>query len=244
MKYLAKFVGLLILMGFLWSCNENSSTPIENLSSGEDTELSGTFLKPGETAQYEITLENLAPASGPGASQPLSPPVLVTHKPPLRLFKLNSFASEELRYIAEDAVNDPMLDLLSQSDDVFETVVGGLILPGTSATYTIAAKRGYHKLSTVTMLVNTNDGFTGVDKLNLPAKGSQVYYLRAYDAGTEQNTELAAHIPGPCCGNAMVRVATQERIQYHEGIQGSGDLDPQIYGWSEPVAKLTVKRVD
>jgi hypothetical protein len=230
-------------MGLLWSCNEDSSTPIDNLSGGEGTELSGNFLKPGEEAHYEITLENLAPATGPGASQPVSPPVLVTHKPPLRLFKLNSFASDELRYIAEDAVNDPMLNLLGQSDDVFDVVVGGLIFPGTSATYYITAKRGYHKLSMVTMLVNTNDAFTGVDKLNLPANGSQEYYLRAYDAGTEQNTESAAHIPGPCCGNPLVRVPTQERVQYHEGIQGDGDLDPQTYGWNEPVAKLTVTSV-
>jgi hypothetical protein len=231
-------------MGVLWSCGKDSSIPLENLPSGKDTQLSGNFLKPMEVTQYEITLENLAPAPGPGASQPLSPPVLVTHRPPLRLFKLNSFASEELRYIAEDAVNTPMLDLLSQSKDVFDMVEGTLILPGASDTYAITAKRGYHKLSIVTMLVNTNDGFTGLDKLNLPKKGSQVYYLRAYDAGTEQNTELADHIPGPCCGNALVRVPTHERIQYHEGIQGGGDLDPQTYGWNEPIARLTITRIN
>jgi hypothetical protein len=231
-------------MGLVWSCNKDTSAPLDIISSQKDSDLGGNFLKPMEVAQYEIAVENLSPATGPGASQPLSPPVLVTHKSPLRLFKLNSFASDELRYIAEDAVNTPMLNLLSQSNDVFDVVVGGLILPGTSSTYTITAKRGYHKLSIVTMLVNTNDAFTGVDKLNLPKKGSQVYYLRAYDSGTEQNTESAAHIPGPCCGNAMVRVPTNERIQYHEGIQGISDLDPQTYGWNEPVAKLTITRIN
>jgi hypothetical protein len=241
------FSAVLLLFGLLAGCSSDTSGPDMNNINGEAFE--GSFAKKmiGQeaSASYQVTLENLTPATAPGASQPFSPAVLVTHKPPLRLFKWNSYASDELLNIAEDANNQPMLDLLNNSDQVAQVVVGtGVIFPGESETFTIEAKRGMHKLSLVTMLVNTNDGFTGVDKLNLPEEGSTEVYLRAYDAGTERNTELASDIPGPCCGSHFVRVPTHERISYHQGIQGIGDLDPATYGWNEPVAKLTITRLN
>ncbi|MDH3253038.1 MAG: spondin domain-containing protein [Ignavibacteria bacterium] len=227
----------------LSSCGHNSSEPPGVLSEETGTTQQGSLLKQGDIGTYEITLENLAPATGPGSSQPLSPPVIASHSPSFRLFHVGGFASHELRQIAEDAFNDPMLTFLNSSDQVHDVEFGGPpILPGESATYTIQASTGFHKISLVTMLVNTNDGFTGVDKVTVPEKGSKVFYLRAYDAGTEENTELAAHIPGPCCGNPFVRVPTRERIRFHRGIRGSGDLDPAVYGWNEPVAKLTITR--
>jgi hypothetical protein len=94
------------------------------------------------------------------------------------------------------------------------------------------------------MLVNTNDAFTGVTRFKLPKHNSEEYYLYAYDAGTEENTELGAHIPGPCCGNPFQGNATEEKISVHNGILGVGDLDPATYNWGEKVAKLTIRRID
>jgi len=235
----------LILLGLLAGCNKDTSKPeMDSMDQKLSTQSKVGDLENSTVTQYQVTLENLTPATAPGASQPFSPAIVATHKPPLRIFKWNSYASNELLNVAEDANNQPLIDLLSQSENVYQVVTGtGVILPGESETFTIGASRDVHKLSLVTMLVNTNDGFTGVDKLNLPKSGTQVVYLRAYDAGTEQNTELAANIPGPCCGSHFVRVPTHERISYHRGILGIGDLDPATYGWDEPVAKLTVTRI-
>lgn len=192
-------------------------------------------------AEYEVVIENLTPNNGNGASQPFSPPILATHALTYHVFQEGKYASDELRQVAEDAVGGPMVTMLSTSPFVNDVAEGGgVILPGKSASFMIKAKVGFRKLSLVAMLVNTNDGFVGIDGLRLPAHGSQTYYLDAYDAGTEKNTEMKAHIPGPCCGSPGVRVPTHEKIDTHDGIEGVGDLDPAVWGWKEPTAKLTI----
>lgn len=35
-----------------------------------------------------------------------------------------------------------------------------------------------------------------------------------------------------------------QRIRLHKGIRGIGDIDPGIYDWDEPAAKLTVTVID
>jgi len=60
-----------------------------------------------------------------------------------------------------------------------------------------------NSLSIAGMLVNTNDGFSGLNGVELseiePGHIS-VYYAYAYDAGTEFNSELTGTIPGPADG--------------------------------------------
>lgn len=193
---------------------------------------------------YEITIENLTPATGAGASQPFSPPVLTTHGRNLHLFRPQRFASNELAQIAEDAINGPMIEWLRDSGKTRDIVEGdGVILPGTEARYEIRADARNRRLSTVFMLVNTNDGFGGLDAVKLPLFGEAVHYVMAYDAGSERNTEAASDIPGPCCGSPGAGTPTHERIMRHAGIQGVGDLDPDVYGWTEPVARVTIRRL-
>jgi hypothetical protein len=115
-------------------------------------------------------------------------------------------------------------------------------MPGTAATYTVSARGPYARLSLLTMLVNTNDAFTGLDSVRLRGR-ERVVYTRAYDAGSERNNELAAFIPGPCCGNPFVRDPEGALVRKHPGIQGGADLDPAVYGWSGPVARITIERV-
>jgi len=231
MNKLFGILSLFILSLFLIGCQDESDVP----SSSGQLSKNSSF-----SAEYEITIENLAPAG----SQPLSPPVFAVHSNAFRMFHIGGYATDELAQIAQDAFNDPMITLLNGSDDVFDVVVGaGPIPPGASATFNAEASGNYIKLSFATMLVNTNDGFTGVDKLQLPQQGTKVYYLRAYDAGSELNTESDDHIPGPCCGNPFAGISTNEKIAFHPGIEGVGDLSPAVYGWDEPVAKLTITRL-
>jgi hypothetical protein len=85
------------------------------------------------------------------------------------------------------------------------------------------------QVSIVTMLINTNDAFTGVDAIQLPERHVAVRSI-AYDAGSEVNNELRAYIPGPCCNNMFVRQPEGDLIRPHAGITGRGDLDPAVYG--------------
>ena len=113
--------------------------------------------------------------------------------------------------------------------------------PGATSTFEFDARRGAH-VSLVSMLVNTNDAFTGLDSVRL-GNGTQVYEVGAYDAGTEVNNENSSHIPGPVGNNPFVRDPEGGVIAHHEGILGVGDTDPAIIGWEGPVARITIERV-
>jgi len=244
-----RYISVISVFALILSC-ENSGDSLIN-SSNEPDLRRGSVLdnqvniaSPG-VAKYEITFTNLAPATGPGASQPMSPPVLAAHTRFIHVFQNGKYASSEVAQLAEDAVSDPLVNALGSNDHVFSVVRGdGVVFPGASATFTLYSKVGFRKLSIVSMLVNTNDAFAGLDALRLPVRGSKTVYLRSYDAGSEANTESMDNIPGPCCGSPLVRVPTKERIHFHPGISGHGDLDPDVYGWDEPVAKVTITRVD
>lgn len=188
-------------------------------------------------ATYEITLENLTSA------QVFSPPLFLTHRPHVRLFQIGKYASDELRAIAEDGNNGPAAELASASERVFDVAATSApVPPGQKVTVEVIAPPGA-KLSLASMLVQTNDGFTGADRIRLPRNGTETYNLDTYDAGTEANNERAAFIPGPPFGGTQ-RDPTQEPITHHHGIQGGADLDPAVYNWTDPSARLTVTRVD
>ena len=242
LKYLA---AILISFTLFLACNDDQVVTNESTKINSNQDFSEGLAKGNAYAEFEIKLENLTPATGPGASQPFSPPVMATHTPFFHIFKVHKYASTELGQLAEDAVNAPMLDLLDNSFLVYDIVEGGAgpIFPASYQKFMVKAKLPFKKFSLVAMLVNTNDAFTGIDGARLPLWGSRTYYLKAYDAGTEKNTELKANIPGPCCGSPHVRVPTHQRIKMHKGILGVGDLSPKTYGWDNPVAKLTVTRI-
>lgn len=192
------------------------------------------------TVTWQVTVTNLTPAG----SQPLSPPLFVVHDKRVNVWQVGEIASHGVSAIAEDANNGPLESALPQLrgvDAVF-TGAGGPIPSGASATYELTAHRGA-RLSIVSMLVNTNDAFTGVDALRLRGRHIALDTV-AYDAGSEANNELAGFIPGPCCNNPFVRDPEGALIRPHEGITGVGDLDPAIYDWTGPVARITFERID
>jgi hypothetical protein len=196
------------------------------------------------TRVWRVTIQNLTPpgAGAPG-SQPLSPPLFVVHSRSVDVWSVGGIVSNPVAAIAEDANNAPAESALAELRgvrDVF-TGAGGPIPSGTSRTYTVETKGKYNRLSVVTMLVNTNDAFTGLDSYRLRGREAVVRKV-AYDAGSERNNELAAYIPGPCCGHPFVRDPEGALIRMHPGIAGVGDLDPAVYGWEGAVAKITIER--
>ena len=186
---------------------------------------------------YEVTLENLTDG------QIFSPPIFITHKRGYQLFYLRGRTSEELRLIAETGNNGPAAESANASRKVFDVEALSVpLLPGESLTVTIQARKNSN-LSLASMLVQTNDGFVGANSLRLPRENTRDFYLRTYDAGTEKNNELADYVPGPPFGGTL-RDPSYQRIRLHRGILGIGDVDPAIYGWDEPTAKLTITLLD
>ncbi|MCI0689695.1 MAG: spondin domain-containing protein [Sporichthyaceae bacterium] len=197
------------------------------------------------TRTWKVTIENLTPP-GPGApgSQPLSPPLLVVHTNAVDVWSAGERASAGVAAIAEDADNVPLTDALSGLPGVHSvfTGAGGPIPSGSSASYTVRTSGRFNRLTLLTMLVNTNDAFTGLDGLHLD-DARMVRRTVSWDAGSERNNELEAFIPGPCCNNPFVRDLEHRRIRPHRGITGVGDLDPALYDWPEPVARITIERL-
>lgn len=225
----------------------------------------------GEARRYEVTIANLT------SGQPLTPPVVATHRGRNQLFKVGQPASVGVREIAENGNNAPLLAFLAADpfgriSELTEAGGGPLVPAGTpggiqdppsgpefpaATTFTIGAEPGARRLSFVSMLVCTNDGFTGVNGLRLPRRvgGTVSAQTAGYDARTERNTEDFADIVPPCqgligassgepgMGVSNPALAEGGVISHHPGIQGGADLDPSIHGWTDPVAQITVKRI-
>lgn len=191
------------------------------------------------SGSWKITIENL---TNPEA-QPFSPPLFVVHDRRVYVWRTGQIASHAIAAVMEDANNavaESAYNSLSGVSHAF-TGPGGPLAPGTSRSYTVTTNGPFRRLSIVTMLVNTNDGFTGLDSLRLTRQRRTIPTI-AYDAGSEKNNQLKAFIPGPCCGNFFVRDPEGAVIRPHPGIQaGVGDLDPAIFGWQNPVAQITVE---
>lgn len=74
----------------------------------------------------------------------------------------------------------------------------------------------------------------------------------AYDAGTEANTEAAAHIPGPAGGGEGFNVARDDiadRVAIHSGVvsQDDGFAASDLTGqhrFDNPVAQVRIERIN
>ena len=190
------------------------------------------------TKTWRVTITNLTSA------QPLSPPLFAVHTNKVDVWSVGSVASPGVAAIAEDADNSTLTAALTGAPGVrsVKTGVGGPIAPGTSRTYAVETRGKHNRVSVLTMLVNTNDAFTGLDSFRLRGHGSSLATM-AYDAGSERNNELRSHIPGPCCNNPFVRDPEGALIRHHEGITGRGELSPAVYDWADPAARITIERV-
>ncbi len=196
------------------------------------------------TGTYDITVENLT------SGQPLSPPLIVAHRPGASVWKNGSVASHVVAAIAEDANNAPALQLLRGARGVQVAKTGvdlgasapAPIPPGARQTYRIRVADS-SRLSLTTMLVNTNDGFTGLSSYRL-RRGTRTMTRPAYDAGSEKNNQDKAFIPGPVGGNPFVRDPEGRVIRQHPGLlPGVGDLTSAKHGFNRrAVAKVTVSR--
>ena len=181
------------------------------------------------------------------SKQIISPPVVASHSWMVRVFNPGKPASDELAALAEDGDFSGLVATLEGDDNVLDVAVGdGLLMPGQTVSLDLAVTGFFDRISAVGMLVTTNDAFFGLESLKL--RGSPTPVVRttapAYDAGTEANSESCAFIPGPPCGNPMVRdtAGAEGFIHVHPGLHGSADLSPAEWDWQNPVVRIAVAR--
>ncbi len=212
------------------------------------------------TRTYTVTITNLTDG------QPFTPPLVATHKRPADFFDVGSPASYGIKEIAENGNLAPLMDSLLASNKVSDVVVAVAgdpppLMPGASVTFDIDGGPGAKWLSYASMLICTNDGFTGADGLRLPKTVGETVSATsfAYDAGTEINTEYFGDIVPPCpaltgvassvAGSGMSNGALAEGgvITHHDGVMTAAGMDAllvSVHGWdtSLPVARITVTR--
>jgi hypothetical protein len=213
------------------------------------------------TRTYEVTIENLTDG------QPFSSPIAATHQGGLKLFRVRRPASEGIQQIAENGNNGSMRgflesnplvhDLAEASEPLVPEGAPGSAMFEDEVTLTLESTRRARFLGFATMLVCTNDGFTRIGRTMLPGQVGQqsVLFTVGYDAGTEINTEDYADMVEPCqaliagsvsepgTGETDPTLSENGVVHLHEGIQGIADLDPDVHGWMEPVARVTIERV-
>ena len=232
-----------------------SDTPTEMPANDVALEAAAEEAAASATRMYEVTITNHT------GGQPLTPPLVATHNGEVRIFRFGKPASYELKEIAENGNLAPQEAALLANPNVYDVVVAvgspPPVLPGGSITFNISGPDKLTQLSWASMLICTNDGFTGRERFLMPWKVGQTRSVRTigYDAGTEINTEDFADMVPPCAaltgvpssdpGTGMSNPALAEngKVRAHRGIHGEDDLDPSIHGWQGSVATLSVTRL-
>jgi len=188
---------------------------------------------------YELTIRNTNPG------QNFSPPVIILHDAGYRLFELGQPATAALWRLAEDGVTAEFLPLTDTDAAVREVMVGKAIHRRNSPEVTLEIEASRELLvSLAAMLSLTNDGFVAARSVPLPTEvaATTTVGLRAFDAGSEANTELCAHVPCKIHDQRMTEGA-EGFVSEHPGIRGDADL-PLSRAWTEPeLGTLTITRL-
>ena len=192
---------------------------------------------------YAVTVTNLTYA------QPLSPLGVVLHGDE-KLWMVGTDASVSLEKLAEGGDNT---DFIAGSSILASSSSDGVILPGSASTVDISTTdRNATFFTAATMLVNTNDAFsglTGVDISTMAVDDTKSWSLNVYDAGTEANTEAMGTIPGPADGGTGFDATRDDVnfISYHSGVVSQDDglsnsVLTQAHRFDNPAIKLTITR--
>lgn len=182
----------------------------------------------GSTSSLTVTMRNTS------ESQPMTPPIFVLHNTGTHLFQVTQPASPQVIGIAENGDNPPMVALvegLVASGDASAFGVGfadpanpGPLTPGMSATFDVDLTSEDQVMSVISMVVCTNDGFSGADSLALPADTSTTLTLPIYDAGSESNVLTLNYWVPPCSADMMSDNITDDEngaVDLHPGQSGS-----------------------
>lgn len=201
---------------------------------------------------YQITFKNLTSsaltAGAPPAQtgQRLSPPVFVTHSVAYSAFNVGQTAPETIWRIAEGGDRS---FLLSEVNALVGTSVLSVAAPLSaplpqqeSVSVVVQADASHRLLSFASMLGWTNDGFIGVNGLDLSTiTGTVTINLFGYDAGSERNNEANGFLGALGLGNA--RDVEGGVITNHLGIRGDANA-PAAWNWLPgAAASLTITPV-
>ena len=209
--------------------------------------VSGALATTPVVAQdLDITVTNLTHATY------FTPLLIAAHPSGTHVFQAGTAASTNLQAMAEGGdISGLSSDLDAIGADQVEDPAGGFLAPGAGTSTDLITAAANDRLSLVGMPLPTNDGFVGLDGLELPdAAGTYTYTVDAYDAGTEANTETAATVPGPAAGGEGFNAARDDtgRVSGHPGVVTADDglatlALGEAHRFDRAVARLKVTRL-
>lgn len=217
-------------------------------SSDNDEQMTVTPPSPPvvTSKQFQVTFTNNTNA------QPLSPIAFVMHQGGT-LWTIGSSATNALEVLAESGDNS---EVLAETIVIRSASGSGVVMPGASQTVNLSFTDDLDgkSLSAVTMLVNTNDaftGFTGMDISEMMVGASNTFNIPSYDSGTEGNSEMAGTIPGPADSGEGFNSARDDsnQVTRHTGVVTMDDglsssILTEAHRWDNPVARVTVTRIE
>jgi len=238
--------------GTVWSVPEGAALDADGIALFEAGELYinvHTEANPPGEIRGQI-VEGSAPASGSltvtltntSEHQPMTPPVVILHNAPaaengMLLFEPGQPAIPSLVAIAENGNNGPLIDLLGYLTDQGRAsayAVGfadpanpGPLLPGMTASVDLDLVSNDQRMTIVSMVVCTNDGFSAANAHTLSDDVSETFIAPIYDAGSETNVLSLNYWVPPCSPDGSDNITDDENgsITLHPGQQGSENPD-------------------
>ncbi|GFD67438.1 spondin domain-containing protein [Alteromonas sp. KUL106] len=202
----------------------------------------------GNSAVYTVQITNLTYA------QPFAPAAIILHESGYHAFAEGEAASMGIEVMAEGGNPAMVIEEAMDSTDFLDALnSGGILGPKTSSDmFTLVVPEldaDDLRLTVTTMLVNTNDAFTGLnaaDVSNMSVGDVKTFMTVTWDAGTEANTETAATMPGPAAGAAggggeaagydPVRDDLADVVRLHTGVTTNANAtDPSREGLTTSV---------
>jgi hypothetical protein len=226
----------------------------------------GTNGTNGNLAVYTVQLTNLT------YSQPFSPAAIILHEPGYNVFIDGESASLGLEQLAEGGnPTDLLAEALAATQYLDSTATEGATGPrsiGAMSTLVVPLLDVDDlRISFTTMLVDTNDAFTGLnaaDISNMTVGQSMSFMSPTWDSGTEANTETASTMPGPAAGAAggggapagydAARDDLFDLVHFHRGVLTNANADDaskeglstsvltEADRWENPTARIIVTR--
>lgn len=165
-------------------------------------------------------------------SQPATPPNVILHSAAdaggIRFFEVGAPAIQEVILIAEDGMPGPLNEVaqgqiaagtVSASGLAFPDPANpGPLTPGASSTITLMPELADQVMTIVTMVVCTNDGFSGIDSAPIE---EGTFMLPIYDAGSESNVLTLDYWVPPCGTETNITDDENGVITAHPGQTGS-----------------------
>ncbi len=210
-------------------------------------------------AQLDIEITNLTHGSW------FTPLLVAAHSDSSQLFSSGDVASDSLQAMAEGGdITALTADLTALNATIVGNPAGGLLAPGASTTTSLDtdAAPDNTRLSIVSMLLPSNDGFMGLNAVEIPTEpGTYTYNVNAYDAGTEANDEMIGSgapgeagfpAPGPVAaesgtGGTGVAATVEGFVHIHRNVLGDdnltggeSDIVNTVHRWLNPVVRVTV----